>query len=440
MPDQGVNMQSDISMWGDVFGYAATDLKDEDYDDNRLKHLWARAGVDLERYLTNGYSVQGRLALEFDRLYYAAASADEESDLNLYEGYLLFKAPDWDFSFGRQRVRWGKSDQLSPLDSLNPDDLRQFITLDTEERKEPAWIARTRAYTDLFTVEAILSPWFEESELDYLDSDWALYRNLRQRILKHPDIPPALKSYVADLRVHEEEPTDSVENMSAALRLLWSTEQADFALSYRYGWETLPTVVSFPVRNISYDGDPETDPTVLLATAVLTEGAIEARFKRQKIAGFEWETVLDPIGFRGEVAFIDKIAFLSADLTSKRRNVSHLISGIDYTSASGWYWNVQASWMHIFNHDDEILYFKEEHVALLGEVRKTIWRGNLEFTLQYNYTLSDASSYLQPSITFKYFPNVSCEIGVDLFAGDGDTLLGSYDNADQVYMLINISL
>ncbi len=429
-----------FSLWGELFGYTAQDLENDGYDDDALSHVQARVGGELEQDLSSGYVLQGRVGMEFDRLYYDADEADEDTEVRLYEGYLLLTAPSWDVSLGKQRVRWGKSDQLSPLDSLNPEDLRQFMTLDLEERKDPSWLARLRTYGETFTFEAVVSPWFEESDLDYFDSDWALYRNLRQTILSHPDIPAALKSYAEALRVHEREPSDSVENMSGAVRLLWQTERADFALSYRYGWETLPTIVSFPVKNIRYDGDPETDPTALLATAVFTDEMVEARYNRQKIAGFEWETVLDLIGLRGEIAYIDKISFLASDLTSTRHDVGHLVTGIDYTSEEEWYFNLQTSWMHIFDYDKQILYFEQDNVALLGEIRKPIWRGNLEFATRYNYTLTDGSSYVQPSMTLKYFPNTACELGINLFSGDGDTLLGSYDQADQVYMRLDISL
>ncbi len=429
-----------VTMWAELFGYSAKDMTDDDYDDDTLSRLQARVGGSLERELSSAYVLETRVQLEGDRLYYDAGEADEDTEVDLYEASLALSAPTWDLSVGKQRIRWGKSDQLSPLDSLNPEDLRQFMTLDLEERKEPSWLARVRKFGESFTLEAIISPWFEESELDYFDSDWALYRNLRQTILAHPDIPPSLKSYASALRVHERKPSNSLENMSGSVRLLWQTNQADFALSYRYGWETLPTIISFPVKNIDYNGDPETDPTALLTTAVLTDEAVEARYKRQKIVGLEWETVIDLIGFRGEVAYIDKIAFLSSDLTSKRRDVGHLVTGIDYTSETEWYFNLQGSWLRIFNYDRDLLYFEQDNVALLGEIRKPVWRGNLEFAIRYNYTLTDNSSYLQPSVVLKYFPNTTCEIGANFFSGQGETLFGSYDQADQVYVRLNVSL
>ncbi|MDD2558520.1 MAG: hypothetical protein PHH87_09575 [Desulfuromonas sp.] len=428
-------LSADISSWGRLFGYTAKDIHRQLDEDDDLSRLQARLGIDMDKRLPN-HKLSVRVSLEADRLFYAADEADKDTDIILHETYMLLSGPRWDFSLGKQRVRWGKSDQLSPLDSINPEDMRQFITIDLEERMDPSWLARVRTHGQRFSVEAIVSPWFKEAQIDYFDSNWALYRNLRQSILNHPGLPQAAKDYTSALRVHEKKPSNSLENMSGALRLLWQGEQTDFALSHHYGWETLPYISSFPVKNIAFDGDPSTDPGALLGAAILTDTAIEARFKRQKITGFEWETVIDPIGFRGELAYIDKVSFLSADLTSIRRTAGHLVTGVDYISASEWYFNLQASWYHIFDYDGKILYFERDNVSLLGVISKPVWRGNLEFATRFNYTLTDASYYVQPNMTLNYFTNIECEIGLNIFGGAGDTIFGSHDHADQAYAQI----
>ncbi|MEJ2200099.1 MAG: hypothetical protein P8X63_03660 [Desulfuromonadaceae bacterium] len=427
------------SMWGRIWGFGAGDLEQDAAEDQQLLRSRSRLGLQYTCPWRERFELQGRAAVEWDVLDYDSQEAGTDSDLNLYEALLKLTADRWDFSIGRQRVRWGKSDQLSPLDSINPDDVRQFITLDLEERKIPSWLARWRLHGESMSAEAILSPWFERSDLDYFDSDWALYRNLLQIIRTNPMVPPALKDYAADLQVHERKPANTLKNMSAGLRLAWRTENSDFAVSYRYGWESLPHIQSFPVKNIAVSDDLNGDPTSYLGTAVLTDESVEARFKRQQIIGFEWETVLDPIGFRGEIAYLDQVSLLTEDLTSVSKKAAHLVAGIDYTSVDEWYFNLQTSWYRIFDYSGRILYFERNNVALLGEVRKTLWRGNLELSTRYNYTLSDGGSYLQPAVTLKYFPNTEVEVGVMLFDGNEDTLLGSYDLADQVYAQVKFS-
>ena len=440
MPALDIPLMSPKRAWkvsGRFFGFGAADLKKEPAEDHRLARLRSRLGFQYEDHWGEQVKIQGNVTGEWDVLDYD--NAGRENDLDLYEAYLKFSGVQWDFSVGRQRVRWGKSDQLSPLDSINHEDLRQFITLDLEERKLPSWLARLRLHGEKFTVETILNPWFEKSELDYFDSDWALYRNLRQIILTNPSLPQPVKSYAGGLRVHEREPSNSLRNMSGALRLTWQGEASDYALSYRYGWEALPTIARFPVKGIVFSGDPASNPAEFLSSAVLTPEVVEASYNRQQIAGFEWETAFALFGFRGELAYIDQVAFLGEDLTSVSKEAAHLVAGIDYTSANEWYLNLQGSWYRIFGYNDTILYFERDTLSILGEVRKTLWRGNLEFSTRYNYTLTDGSSYWQPAITLKYFTNTEIELGVMIFEGDGETLLGSYDNADQVYGQIKVS-
>ena len=431
--------QSPLSLWGWVQGYSAMDTQDDPAEDDRLTRLRARLGAGWDKGLPHDSSFLARTSADLDFLDYENEFASDDTNVNLHEFYLQLNAPEWDISIGKQRVRWGKADQISPLDNINPDDFRQFLTVDLEERKIPSWLTRFRWYGERMGIETIISPFFEKSEMDYFDSDWALYRNLRQVIIENPNLPAEIKSYAKTLRVHEQEPDNAIENYSAAVRLTLKTDQSDFGFSYRYGWETLPTIISFPVKNIHYSGDPQQDPSQLLSTAVLTGEQVEARFKRQQVFGLEWESVFEQIGFRGELAYLDKVSLLASDLTSRRKAAGHLVAGVDYTTVSEWYINVQASWYKIFDYTKDILYFEQDNISLLGEIRKPVWRGNLEYSLKYTLSISDQSSYLQPALTLKYFPNTECEFGAQIFSGDRDTLLGSYDQADQVYAKIKFS-
>ena len=422
-----------FSTWGWIRLFGARDIDEDPGEDHNLARLLGRLGGEWNKPLARGTSLKLVGSIEVDRFFYDAALAEEKTEVRLHETYLQYNRPRWDAAFGKQRVRWGKSDQLSPIDRINPQDFRQFIVQDLEERSLPSWLLRTRWYGDVFALETVIQPWFQKSELEYFDSDWALYRNLRQALLADPAVPASVKEAVRDFRTEDVEPARTPENMSAAVRISWQTAQTDFALSYQYGWETLPTITRFPVQGIDYSGDPTAAPGQLLAGAILTGESVRAEYRRQQVFGFEWETVFDPVGFRGELAHLDEVALLSSDLTSERRPVTHLVSGIDYSSASEWYLNLQGSWHYIHDFRDDILYFDEHTVSLLGEVSKTLWRGNLEVALQYHYTLTDQSSYLHPAVILKYFRNLECELGANIFSGDGDTLLGSYDHADQVY-------
>ncbi len=430
---------SKIETWGWVQLYTAQDIEEQEAEDHRFSRIRSRLGADWETDLSSDYSLQFRGSVDIDHIFYEQSMADDDTDIKFAETYINLSDSNWDISLGRQRVRWGKSDQLSPIDSINPQDFRQFITVDLEERAIPSWLLRTRWYGDSTSLEAVVQPWFEKSEFEYFDSDWAFYRNFRKAITSNPLSSEELKIYTRAIQVKEDKPNDTPENMSAAIRFGWQTEQTDFAVSYNYGWENMPTINSFPIKNIDYSGDPSDNPLEGVDPADFTKEYVQAEYKRQQTVGFEWETVIDPIGFRGEIAYKDNVAFISSDLTSERNPVTHLVSGIDYTSESEWYFNLQGSWYHIHDFTSNILFYDENTVSALGEVRKPILRGNLELAAKYIYTISDGSSYVQPSIKIKYFENVECEAGASVFSGNGDTMFGSYDKADQVYAILKFT-
>ena len=431
--------ENKTTIWGWAQAYAALDTNKEPGEDQKLTRTKARLGLKREFFLSDGHSIDGELSGDIDYIKYDNPEANEDVDIRVYESFLKYNSANWDLTVGKQRVRWGKSDQISPLDSINPDDLRQSMAVPLEERKLSSWLAKFKIYGENITVETIISPLFEKSELEYLDSDWALYRNLRQRILSSSDLPPAIKSYVRDINVNEDTPDKNLDNSSGAFRITWQGEQSDFSLSYHYGWETTPYIENFPVKNIAYSGDPNISLTNLLGSAILTDEDIEATYKRQSIIGFDWESVFEYIGFRGELAYIDNVSFLTSNLTSKRKPATHIVSGIDYTSDNEYYYNIQLSWFHIYGYKDEMLYYEQDNISLLGEIKKPIWRGNLELSAKFNYSVTDQSSYLQPSVKVKYFKNTEIETGAKIYSGDPDTQMGSYDEADEIYAQIKFS-
>ena len=205
-----------ISAWGWAQYYSAHDTRKDDAEDHKLSRLRGRLGADWDREFNPDNMLELHAAIDLDRIYYDSDLADEDTDFKLHETYLQLNGSDWDISFGKQRVRWGKSDQLSPVDSINPQDFRQFITVDLEDRALPNWMLRNRWYGESIGIETIIQPWFLESEIEYFDSDWALYRNLRQDIIDNPLVPSELKDYTRDLRVDEDEPGKTLDNMSAA--------------------------------------------------------------------------------------------------------------------------------------------------------------------------------------------------------------------------------
>lgn len=333
-------------------------------------------------------------SVEWDYLRFGQDHPSEDCDIKLFEGYFYWSRKPVDLRVGRQIVRWGKTDQISPVDNLNPQDLREFIIPDFEDRKIPNWMVRARLFSDFLTLEGVYLPFFESSRIDYFGTDWAIFQHMNR------------------LSVHEEEPARNFKNGESGIRVTKSIAGWDLGVNYLYAWEDLPYFESFPAGR----------------------GDVLITYKRSNILGFEFETTAGEIGLRGEAAYFDQQSFLTWNFTSVTKPVLHYIIGADYLSADGWYVNLQFSEQKIRAYQDDILCFRKSNTAVSGEVSKEFRRGNFKALLRYNYGLNDKSYYFNPKIICTYFTDLDMTIGVNIFGGDTDTLLGFYDANDQFYL------
>ncbi|WP_051822535.1 AMIN domain-containing protein [Desulfonatronum thiodismutans] len=334
-------------------------------------------------------------SIQSDYLRFGPDPTWDEHDLELYEGYLFRGAPGWDMRLGRQIVRWGKADQLSPVDNLNPQDLREFIIPDLEDRKIPNWMARVRLFPGAFTLEGIVVPFFEADRFDYSGTKWALLG------IDQPGVP-----------IQETKPARNLGNADWGARSAVTMAGWDVALSYLYAWEKSPRLEFSPE-------DPQGP-------------ALRADHHRQHIVGLEFETALDKFGFRGEGAYFHEQSLQTRNLQARPKPVAQYVLGLDYLGEQDWYANIQFSHQHVFNHEPGLL-AKRDSYFLNGEVNREFWRGNITLKLGYALDLQDGGSFLTPEAILTYFKNLELSLGVNLFSGSGESLFGPYKDNDQAF-------
>ena len=216
------------------------------------------------------------------------------------------------------------------------------------------------------------------------------------------------------LSVHEKEPSRNFKNGDGGIRVTKSVAGWDLGVSYLYAWEDLPYFESFPTGSRD----------------------VQVTYKRSNILGFEFETTAGEIGLRGEAAYFDQQSFLTENFTSVTKPVLHYVIGADYSSADGWYINLQFSEQRIRAYQKDILCFQKSNTAVSGEVSKELWRGHFKALLRYNYGLSDKSYYLNHKIICTYFTNLDMTLGVNVFGGDSDTLLGVHGEDDRIFLIL----
>jgi Protein of unknown function (DUF1302) len=388
----------------------------------------ARQGLAL-RPKSSDTRWQALVSLQGDYLWMGQEHSYDDLRLRLHESSFLWATDRYEIKLGKQIVRWGKTDQVSPVDNLNPQDGRQFILRELEDRKIPILMLRGRAFVDKLTFEGVYIPWFEPALIDYFDSDWAVYRQIREDIRDGP-LPSALQSYLLGRRVHQCEPAKTLHNSEFGGRVTASLSGWDVGLSYLYGWEDAPFFASFPIKNLQLDGGFSSENLLnALEGTELIDEPIRVEHRRQRVIGAEFETTVGQVGLRGEAAYFDHVSFLTNELTSVRRPVFHYVLGVDYSSPSEWYANLQWSHQIISGHDARILYFDRHDTALLGELNQIFWRGQFKVGVKANYNLGNGSFYLRPEVELKYFKNIE----TNLFEGGNGSLFGLYDHNDQVF-------
>ncbi|MCD6268690.1 MAG: DUF1302 family protein [Deltaproteobacteria bacterium] len=438
-PKMRYEFSENFTFKGWIVGLGAVDTHDDnDTEHTNLFRNRIRVESDWHHTLSPDNRLKAKFSLDSDYLYMGGGEkSNHEYDFTIFEGYLLYAHKNLSMTVGKQIVRWGKTDQLSPVDNINPQDLRLFILPELEDRKIPIWMLKLQGFGDNWSWEALYIPWFENSDIDYFNSDWAIFRHLPEEI-KASNLPPEFKDYADHvLIIDRDKPANTLGNGEFGGRISFTAGQIDFSFSYLYGWENQPNIESFPIKNLNVDGSFSGDDIEDLPNQpdlIFTDERIAITYKRQQVAGLEFETTIGCFGLRGEAAYFDHMSFLASDLTSTRKPVFHTVLGLDYTSATDWYFNTQFSWMKILSYSSRILYFEDDNLALMGEISKPLFDHNLELRLRYNYTLSDGSYYLEPSITLKYFTNIEIELAANILGGDKDTLFGSFKENDQLFL------
>lgn len=370
-----------------------------------------------------------------DYLWLRDDGSRDDFSLEVFEAYIQQSDPKWDLRVGNQIIRWGKTDEISPVDNVNPQDLRQALTLKLEERKLPVFMARLQYFMPDGTVEALYLPHFRSSKLDFFESDWAVFDHLREQLKDSPAMPPAFRSYLDRINVKEENYSTGIDNSEIGVRYTGTTRGHDYGLSYLYTRSRTPFIDRFPITNISVEDLSGGAILSQVPQARLSDDAnIHVLYPRNQIWGAELETTRGAYGIRGELAYMTDQVFLRSDLTSAKKEIVHYVVGIDRNFPNDLYANFQLSQRKIFDYDDAIIFDHEFETALFLRLGKNLFYDKFRLKLDLYYNLTNESYSLNPEIEFRYFDNLPIALGANILDGPDDSLLGYYGKNDQVYL------
>ncbi|MEX2501425.1 MAG: DUF1302 family protein [Trueperaceae bacterium] len=204
-----------------------------------------------------------------------ADAAGRLAEVRLDEAWGRLFLGEVELTLGNQRLFWGSTDGVNPVDRLNPRDM----TVPPDAEKLPVTMAHLRAWLDSdVNVEVALIPVFVPSMP--AGEDWR----------EEPALTPPPGVTVTEVRpVREEVPGPALENLQAGLRVQWRPVGFDLAASYQYLFRDVPTRSAEVVPN-GTPGEVALQPV--------------ARYDRLHVVGVDGSVTLGDVVLRGEAAYL----------------------------------------------------------------------------------------------------------------------------------------
>ena len=362
--------------------------------------------------------------------------------------------PGMDLIVGRQRVRWGTSDEYNVIDNLNPVDYANLYSFDPDyfvmhEPMEGLVLEYLFPFDFALRVQGVYFLSFKPSPLPAgFESLLGLQQKQALDDLTGPlDLPPGISRIVL-----EDVPDYNLENGVFGIRLSGNFFNFDVGLSYYHGHQTLPL--------------PERIFADLTGEIPSIDGFYG--YPGLDVAGFDLAGEFYSVGIWAEVGVYvpekrDTVVLLRTPFGDMEdrfplldRPYTKFTVGFDYTFGigEGLYWNFQ------FNRGfyDEFSYTEEADEAL--GVDRSGFLGKLDdyyltfleysflsdtVTVTLNFLLEvaeygDFSSnntwLLTPEVAFVPFDGTSIEIAYIAFNGSASTKLGAFSDSDIVYLLL----
>ncbi len=418
--EEAVEEKSPFSFSGRFWNRLAHDLKEQTpFEDDAFNHteLRLRADYDPAPGTTLVMSVDG------DHFIYRNSGDHEHTtSIRPHELFVRFTG-DWcELTLGNQFVRWGKTDQISPLDIINPEELRDGLVRPREERKLPVPMADLKLFKGMYKIEAVFIPFFQESKLDLVGRDWAVFRHYDRE--------------EGPFEINERDRPNDLSHSEYGLRFAGTYKKLDYALSYFRTREDIPSIDTLATPPGFRVPDPSKATIRELARfAVLTDQPISLDYRRRHVYGLEFETTWGEVGLRGDFAYIYRSWFLDDRLRRTSRPALHYALGMDYNRPGSYYFNLQFS-QQIIRHFDEGLLFADEITnSVNGTITKDLWDGKAELGLRWFHNFNRDDYYLNPSLTLEYWRNTTLELGLEILGGPDESTLGVFDHNDEAYFI-----
>jgi len=416
-----------IALSGDVTAKNQTGVHEGEVYRNYLK-----ADLNLNETFTST-EVKAVLRAEEDSMRPDDDSAYLRDDTGAQRLYLREAYASHDFYFesfidsinikaGRIIYTWGNSDELKPVDIINPQDYSNLYFTPINDRKYGVLSGSVSVFfTENFFIEAIAVPEFRPSEIA---SSVFVTSQMRE-----------MSSYTLHDQVL---PDEKISNSSAAGRMGLTIFDVDMHASYFYGYDRLP------VYSMAYPGTLEITPV----------------YKKIQMFGFDFQRALfSGISVRGEAAFFERgkcFAYssegasllaspLGADLSTggsgyAEKKYIEYTAGFDDTDFifQDLYLNLQFHQKIIMDYDDGLVSEQYKNLVLWN-IKYYMDNKKYRLSGQGAYDLGDRSVYANAEFSARLDESLELSLGGWIIEGEADTDIGQFDGSDMVYVSVRVT-
>ena len=384
------------------------DLKrDNDYEDTSVTYTELNAEA---KWLPN------------PRVQMVAGEWMVNGDLRPYNIFANFSTDHTNVRIGNQIVRWGKADEISALDSINPEDLTQGLTRDRASRKIPTPMINAELLSTYVSLQGIYAPYWEKSKFLKTGEDWAFFDHLERKY--------------GTINVIEEERPKTLRDGTYGARLSGTLMRVDYAFSYLSHRRDIPSIKAFssPLPPHLVKDEPGTVED-LVKFSLMSAQPVRFEYLREEVYGFEFETVAGPFGIRGDAAYVSSQSLVTDNLQTVRKPIVSYVVGADYNGPANTYFNVSYKRTEIKDYEKRISppAVTSEFSA---EMTLELLNGNVRPAYRGYFNTTDNSHYQNPRVSIHYIPNITVEVGVDIYGGPANSQAGFFTANDQAYTLV----
>lgn len=407
---------------------------------------------------------RGNPVLDLDEIH-----QDKDLFVSFEEAYIDLISRDVELRIGKQKISWGRLDEIQPTDNLNPEDLTEFYFRPELERKIGIPALKLSAFHEPWSAEAVWAPFFTAYRFPNREDRWFPPLLTVPDRVQTPFGALPLRARYPDV----DEPPHTLASSDAALRVRRTIGDAEASVSIFHGWDKSPTFgargsatlvpTGMPATPVASSIDLDVFPTLHRITVVGGDLAmplwvLALRAEAAWIHGRAFPILIrdqlggDPrlVGVVGEAAArvaatgrAETIALPLAAIERERDSFQYGV-GFDHTVSettsrrlTGHDWLahgfvlVQLIESVIFDHDAPFIPDRIEH--LLGlTLRQTFWDDRLLAEVKVAYNPNHGDYYVWPQLAYKLTPTLHALFEARVIGGSATHQIGEYRDYDGI--------